>query len=142
MQGDETMNKHAKSTFEIKSWDEKTWDGKPWNEVPGAKRTHAITTKTYKGDIEGEGTSQSLTVYRDDGSASYVGLEHVVGKLNGRSGSFVLQTVGAYENGVAKSTSVVVPGSATGELQGLCGEASFAAGHQEQYSFSLDYDFE
>lgn len=136
------MSKHAKSTFKIKSWDEKTWEGKPWKEVPGAKLTHAIVTKTYQGDIEGEGTSQSLTTYGEDGTASYVGLEKFVGKVGGRSGSFVLQTTGAYDNTVAKSSSVVVKGSGTGDLRGLTGEAKVTSGTEDQHPFTLDYDFE
>lgn len=66
----------------------------------------------------------------------------MVGKFGGRSGSFVLQTIGVYENGLVNSTSVVIPGSGAGELKGLRGQSSFIAGHQDQYAFALDYDFE
>ncbi len=139
------MSTHAIGTFEVKTWDEKTWEGKPWNEVPGAKLTHALTTKAYHGNIEGEGTSQSLTNYSDDGSAIYVGLERVVGRVGGRSGSFVLQSAGTYDpgTGTAKATWSVVPGSGTGELRGLHGKGGFVADQtQPQASCTLDYDFE
>jgi hypothetical protein len=139
------MSTKATATFEIKSWDEKTWDGKNWKDVPGAKLTHAIVTKTYSGDIEGQSTSQSLTSYEESGSASYVGLEHIVGKLAGRSGSFVLQTIGTYDNtaGVATAKWSVVPGSGTEELRGLRGEGGFEASHgQGAIPLTLDYDFE
>ena len=49
-----------------------------------------------------------------ESSATYVGYERVTGTLGGRSGSFVLQGVGTWEGGVAKTTWTVVPGSGTG----------------------------
>jgi hypothetical protein len=139
------MSTLAKATFAVKSWDEKTWEGKPWNEVPGAKLTHAVTTKTYQGDIEGEGTSQSLTTYLDDGSATFVGLERVIGRLGDRAGSFVLQSSGSYDpgTGVAQATWFVVPGSATEDLRGLRGEGSYVARHEDypNVPLTLDYEF-
>ena len=137
------MSTHATGTHDMKTWDEKTWDGKPANEVSGAKLTRASVTNSFHGDIEGEGTLEYLMTYRDDGSASYVGLERVVGSVGGRSGSFVLQHSGTFEGGAAKTTCFVVPGSATGDLRGLQGEGGFVAHHGEaSTSYTLDYDFE
>ena len=81
-------------------------------------------------------------MYRDDGSASFIGLERVVGSVGGRSGSFVLQHSGTFKEGVATVTLVVVPDSGTGDLRGLRGDGKFAVGHQQPYSMTLDYDFE
>ena len=106
------------------------------------KLTRASVVKSYQGDITGEGKLEYLMMYRDDGSASFVGLERVVGSVGGRSGSFVLQHSGTFKAGVATVTLIVVPGSGTGDLQGLRGEGGFAVGHQGPYSFALDYDFE
>jgi hypothetical protein len=132
------MSTHAIATFQIKSWDEK-----PYNEIEGLpKLTRASVTKSCKGDIEGEGMLEYLMMYRADGSASFVGLERIVGRLGGRSGSFVLQHSGVFEGGVAKATYFVVPGSGTGDLHGLRGEGSFASGHAQEYPMTLDYDFE
>ncbi|HEY5801566.1 MAG TPA: DUF3224 domain-containing protein [Burkholderiaceae bacterium] len=56
-----------------------------------------------------------------DGSAGYVAMERVTGRLDGRDGSFVLQHSGHMNRG-AKSLSVtVVADSGTGELVGLAG---------------------
>jgi hypothetical protein len=137
------MMTHGQATFSMKSWDEKTWDGKPWNEVEGRKFTRAQVTRAYQGDLEGEGTVEFLMFYREDGTASYLGLEEVVGKLGGKSGSFAVQHTGSYAEGTATASSVIVPGSGTGELAGLTGEIqSVAAGDQEQYPVTLNYDFE
>ena len=132
------MTTHATGTFQVTSWDEK-----PYQETEGGpKLTRASITKSFKGDIEGEGTLEYLMVYRDDGGASFVGLERIVGRVGDRSGSFVLQHIGTFESGVAKAVLSVVPGSGTGGLRGLRGEGDFAAGHAESYPMTLDYDFE
>ena len=132
------MSTHATATFELKSWEEK-----PYDEMEGGpKLTRASITKSFKGDIQGEGTLEYLMVYRDDGSASFVGLERIVGCVGDRSGSFVLQHSGTFEGGTAKATFFVVPGSGTGGLRGLRGEGRFAAGHSDNYPITFDYDFE
>jgi uncharacterized protein DUF3224 len=77
--------------------------------------------------------------YRADGTADYVGLERIVGRLGGRAGSFVLRSTGAYDGSEARATFSVVHGSATGELTGLEGEGHFAAPHGQQGKLQLDY---
>lgn len=132
------MKKRANATFKLESWDEK-----PYNEIEGSpKLTRAKVTKTYQGDIEGVSTLEYLMMYRQDGTASFVGLERVVGSIGGRSGSFVLQHKGVFEDGKAKVDWFVVSGSGTGDLMGLRGEGGFAAGHAEQHAVTLDFDFE
>jgi hypothetical protein len=138
------MTTHATAKFTIKSWDEKTWDGRNWKEVQGAKQTHAVVTKTYQGDIEGEGTSHTLTTYDSQGSAHYVGLEQVVGKIGTRAGSVVLQVTGSYDvtTGLAKAEWSVVPGSGTDGLAGLQGQGGFVAEHgNPQVVATLDYEY-
>jgi uncharacterized protein DUF3224 len=129
---------HAQATFELKTWEET-----PYDPIDGApKLTRARVTKVFHGDLEGEGTVEYLMLYREDGSASFVGLERVAGRLGGRTGSFVLQHSGTFEAGTAKTTWSVVPGSGTGALVGLRGQGGFASGHAQSYAITLDYDFE
>lgn len=133
-----SMRKEAKATFGIKSWDEKTY-----SEIEGApKLTRVSATKSYQGDIEGEGKLEYLMMYRSPGSASFMGLERITGSVGGRSGSFVLQHSGTFEDGVAKVTLSVVPGSGTGDLRGMKGDGGFSVGHQPPYAMTLDYHFE
>ena len=56
-------------------------------------------------------------MYRSDGSATFVGLERVVGQVAGKAGSFVLHRTGVFENGIAKESYFVIPGSGTGDLE-------------------------
>ena len=132
------MTTHASATFEVKGWDEK-----PYAEIEGgAKFTRATVTKTFHGDIEGEGTLDYLIFYPGDGTAAFVGLERIVGKLGGKSGSFVIEHTGGDDGSAAKITMRVVPGSGTGDLRGLRGQGgSIASRNEPSYSMTLDYDF-
>ena len=138
------MSEQAIGAYTVKSWDEKTWDGKPWNEVPGSKVTHSIVTQTFTGGIAGEAICQQLVAYSGDSYASFVGLHHVTGSVDGRSGSFVLQSSGIYTDNTARVTWFVVPGSGTGELAGLSGQGGYTAGHADypNVPYTLDYEFE
>jgi hypothetical protein len=136
--GSTSMREHAAVTFTIKAWNEAAY-----NEMPGApKLTRTSVTKAYQGDLTGEGKLEYLMMYRDDGSATIIGLERVVGTIGGRSGSFVLQHSGTFERGIATVKLSVVPGSGTDRLRGLKGEGQFAVGHEPPYKMALDYDFE
>jgi uncharacterized protein DUF3224 len=130
------MKKSANARFAIKSWDEKAYS--EGQDLP--KLTRARVTKTFTGDMEGEGQVEYLMMYRSDSSATFVGLERFVGRIGGRTGTFVLQRSGVFENGQAKESYSVVPGSATGELQGLRGDGRSAVGHGTEHPFSLNYD--
>ena len=132
------MSKRAQAVFEIKSWDEKPYAGLDG----GPKFTRASVTKSFDGDIVGEGLLEYLMFYHGDGSASFVGLEHVVGRIGDRLGSFVLQHGGTFEGGAAKASWSVVHGSGTGDLRGLRGQGGFASAHAQNYAMMLDYDFE
>jgi uncharacterized protein DUF3224 len=130
------MTTTANARFTIKSWDEK-----PYSEGPDLpKMTRATVTKTFTGDIEGEGQVEYVMMYRPDGSATFVGLERITGRVGEKSGSFVLERSGVFESGQAKESFSVVPGSATGDLRGLLGEGTSSVGHASDYPFTLHYE--
>ena len=132
------MEQRANARFAIKSWDEK-----PYSEGPDLPRlTRATVTKTFTGDIEGDGHVEYLMMYATDGSATFVGLERIVGRLGVKGGSFVLQRTGTFESGQAKESYAVVPGSGTGELCGLRGGGTSAVGHGMEHPFVLSYELD
>src|SRR5437868_7459160 len=100
------MKHTAHARFAINGWDEKPYD--EGQDLP--KLTRASVSKTYTGDITGEGRVEYLMMYRSDGSATFVGLERVVGQIEGKTGSFVLQRTGVFESGQAKESYSVVAG--------------------------------
>ena len=132
------MTTRANATFKVTGWDEK-----PYDEAEGRpKLTRAHITKTFAGDIEGEGTLEYLMMYRDDGSANFIGLERITGQIGDLAGSFVLEHTGTSDGSIATATWSVVPGSGTGDLRGLRGEGGFSSGHAESYPMTLDYEIE
>src|SRR5262245_2438948 len=130
------MKRNASARFAIKSWDEKPYS--EGQDLP--KMTRASVMKTFTGDLEGEGQVEYVMMYRTDGSATFVGLERFVGRIGGNAGTFVLQRIGVFEDGQANESYSVIPGSATGELQGLRGEGRSEVGHGMEHPFSLSYD--
>lgn len=130
------MKKTANARFAITSWDEK-----PYSEGPDLpKLTRATVKKTFTGDIQGEGQVDYLMMYRGDGSATFIGLERITATVDGKSGTFVLQRTGVFEDGQAKESYFVVPGSATGALRGLRGEGTSSVGHGMEHPFTLSYE--
>jgi hypothetical protein len=132
------MKQTANARFAIRSWDEKPYS--EGQDLP--KLTRASVSKTFTGDVEGEGQVEYLMIYRGDGSATFVGLERVSGRIGTRSGTFVLQRTGVFEGGQARETYTVVPGSGTGELRGLRGEGTSAVGHGSEHPFRLSYELD
>ena len=115
---------HAKGSFQVTNWDESLL----FDENGGSKVTRATVSKSFEGDIAGEGTVEWLMGYKDDGTATFVGLERVVGRVGERAGSFVLQHEGEFDGEAAKGTLTVVPGSGTEDLKSISGEGTFEAG--------------
>jgi hypothetical protein len=133
------MTSQPNISFAMKSWEEK-----PYNELPGElKMTLTHVAYSYQGDLEGESTLEYLMVYRADNSGSFVGLERVIGRVGGRSGSFVLQHTGTFGKTDVNGTFFVVPQSGTGDLATLSGEGSISlSGHAELYPMNFNYHFE
>jgi hypothetical protein len=132
------LSSRATAKFEVKSWDEKAY-----SEIAGSpKLTRASVLESIEGGIVGEGTTEYVMVYLTEDSASFVRIERIVGRIGAKSGTFVLQGSGTYENGTAKGDYFVVPGSGTGDLRGLRGKGSFHAHREPRGTMMLDYEFE
>jgi hypothetical protein len=130
------MTTQATSTIEMKSWDEDRYAD--FDDGTGLSR--AKVTQGLSGDVEGEGITEWLMFYRADGTADFVGLLRVSGRLGGREGSFVLQNRGTFDGSVAAGPVTVVPGSGSGELDGLRGQGDFSAPMGSTASLTLEYD--
>jgi hypothetical protein len=133
------MTTHLETKFEIKSWDEK-----PYRELEDGQkftRANVVVTAAEEG-IEAEATWEALMYYAADGTSSYVGLMHVVGRLGDRSGSFVLSGSGSFDGTYARGESSIVAGSGTGELAGLRGTASSVSTHADYPFMPLTLDYE
>lgn len=90
------------------------------NEEAGIGRM--LLDKQFHGELEASSKGQMLAHMTSvKGSAGYVAMEKVIGSLQGRKGSFVLQHSGTMNRGDASLILNVVPDSGTEELEGLSG---------------------
>lgn len=132
------MATDAKCTFEITGWDEE-----PYEDIEGsAKLTKAKVTQTYSGGIEGTGSIEYLMAYTVHGTAIFVGMERVSGAVDGKSGTFVIQHIGTFEDDKASSSWSIVAGSGTGDLADLRGHGNYVAGHTGPAQVMFTYNFE
>lgn len=78
--------------------------------------------KQFAGDLEGSSRGEMLSALTPvKGSAGYVALERVTGKIADRSGSFVLQHTGTMNRGEPEQAVTVVPDSGSGGFEGIAG---------------------
>jgi hypothetical protein len=128
----------ANGKIEVKTYEPVTYD----EPKEGPKLNEIHVTEAFTGDVQGEGKVRFLQAQRLDGSASYCGIERVIGALAGRTGSFLLQDEGTLQGSKVQGTWFVIPGSGTGDLRGLRGEGGFEAELGQHASWTLDYWFE
>jgi Protein of unknown function (DUF3224) len=89
------VTKHASGPFDVKV--------NPQTDDDAVDSTIGRMTldKQYHGPLEGTGKGQMLTGGTEvEGSGVYVAIERVTGKLDGQSGSFLLQHGGTMIRGV------------------------------------------
>ena len=125
---------HATSTFKVDAWDEQPIA----SSTSGRKSTHAIVSQSVSGDVTGTGTAHWLMCYRPDGTADYLGLQHVDGHVGGRSGGFTCSSTGAFDGTAAEGTLAVLAGSGTGDLAGISGTATLRAPQGEAAIVEFD----
>ncbi len=112
------MTGQANGTFEVKLTPQKP-DNK---EAESANLGRMSIDKQFQGDLEATSKGEMLTAITEvKGSAAYVAMERVSGKLQGRSGTFVLQHSAKMARGEAQQSITVVPDSGAGQLVGLSG---------------------
>jgi len=81
-----------------------------------------------------------LFAHPTESTAGIVGLFRVNGSVGGRSGTFVLQSSGSFDNGVVQGELVVVKGSGTGELAGIGGRGEYVSEGTRTGRINLEYD--
>ena len=111
------MQKSANGTFDVK-----LNPLQPYNASEGARLGRMSIDKQFRGDLDATSQGEMLSAIGDvPGSAGYVAIERVTGRLDGRSGSFVLQHNATMTRGEPHLNIIVVPDSGSGELAALAG---------------------
>ena len=99
-----------------------------------------VLTKVLHGGIEATGAGQMLTAMTPTkGSAAYVAVELITGKVDGHSGSFALVHKGLMNRGEQSLVITVVPDSGTGELVGLAGTLTVHIAPDGKHTYDFDY---
>ena len=129
---------HAAGKINVKTYEPAPYD-QP-DDGPALVKIHVV--EDFSGDIQGEGVATFLQTTIGDDEASFVGVERVAGSVRGRAGTFVLQDQGTVKDAVVSGDWFVVPGSGTGDLQGLRGEGAFKAALGQGADITLEYWFE
>ncbi len=122
---------HAQGTFQVKV--------EPLTPPPADGLMRMSINKVIQGGLEA--TSKGEMISGGDfksGSAGYVAMEVVTGKLDGKSGSFALQHDATMDQGSQNMQIIVVPGSGTGELKGLAGKFTIII-DKGQHAYTFDY---
>lgn len=96
--------------------------------------------KHFKGDLEATSQGEMLAATTEvQGSAGYTAIEKVSGRLQGRSGTFLLQHFAVMARGVPGEWIIrVIPDSGTGGLKGLAGKLTITI-TGKQHDYLLDY---
>ena len=122
---------HVTGTFEVAL--------KPLASSTETGIAHMTIDKTFHGGIEGTSQGEMMSSGNPStGSAGYVALEKVTGKLDGEAGTFVLQHTATMDHGTPSLTITVVPASGTGALQGLSGKLDIQI-EKGKHSYTFDY---
>jgi hypothetical protein len=133
------MTHHASGPFEVKVTPQK-----PDTQIARTANLGRLTIdKRFHGDLEASAKGEMLATQTEvKGSAGYVALERVTGKLQGRAGSFVLLHSATMKRGAPETTITVVPDSGTGELAGLIGIMRITVAPDGAHSYEFDFRIE
>ena len=129
--------KRADATFVNETYDAETYDDRD-----GTALGKIHITRRFEGDLEGEATAELLTAMTETGTAVYVALDRITGRLDGRRGSFVLHHRGTVSAEGAVTDGAIVPGSGTGELRGLRGEGTITVDAEGTHRLTLEYELD
>jgi Protein of unknown function (DUF3224) len=124
----------ASGTFDVKILPlavEFAGDDAPLARMSIDKRFHGDLDATSKGEMLSAGSPTR-------GSAGYVAIEKVTGRLHGREGTFTLQHSATMNRGVPSLSITVIPDSGTGALAGISGSLEIII-ENKQHSYTFDY---
>jgi hypothetical protein len=127
---------HASGTFHVSGMKDE-----PYQELAGGgKLTRATGDQAYQGDIDGTGAVQWLMSYRSDGTAHFIGIWRLTATIDGRSGTFVLESTGEFDGTASSGTLSILEGLGDGDLRDLRGSGTFRAPGGADARYDLDYE--
>lgn len=139
MSAPETIQQTATAAFTFDRWDSVPIISEPINDADGFTLSRTSMAKTFTGELRGTSVGELLMATAPEDSAAYSGFERVTATIGDRSGSFVLRHVAHMSGGGGAMELPVMPGSGTGGLTGLTGEAEIVRHDDGTHTFTLRY---
>ena len=116
-----------------------TVDVRPLAPAPAEGLSRFSIDKQIHGDLEATSKGEMLSGGDPkQGVAGYVAIEVVTGTLKGKKGSFALQHSATMDPSGSKLSVIIVPGSGTGELNGISGKFDIQMANG-QHLYDLEY---
>ena len=117
------------------------YDEEPYGEADGAELSRVHISRTFTGDLDGSSAAE-LMIAKSEGGGGYVGHDRITGSLGGRSGTFVFQHTGLMGPAGVTNTGTIVPGTGTGELEGITGDGAMLADDEGNHTLTLSYELD
>jgi Protein of unknown function (DUF3224) len=114
------------------------YDEEPYGEGEGVALSRVHISRTFSGDLTGEGMAEIL-ITKSEGGGGYTGQDLITGTLNGRAGSFVIQHGGILGPDGVTNSGTIVPGTGAGELEGITGQATLLADEEGNHTLTLEF---
>jgi hypothetical protein len=114
------------------------YDEESYAEADGVELSRVHITRTFTGDLEGESTAE-LMIARSEGGGGYIGHDRITATLDGKTGDFVFQHTGIMGPAGITNSGTIVPGTGTGELEGITGEGTMVADDEGNHTLTLAY---
>lgn len=128
------MQRLASGTFQVR-----ITPAAPADEADGTALGRATLDKTYHGELDAGARGEMLTaITTTSGSAVYVAIERVRGRLHGREGSFCLGHHERMARGAQSLVVEIVPDSGSGALAGIAGSLAIRIADGQHY-YDLRY---
>jgi len=122
----------AKGPFDVKIT--------PQESAPDAPVGRMLLYKEFHGDLEAIAHGEMLAAHEPlTGAGVYVAIDRVSGTLHGRAGSFLMAHRGIANADGQQLDIVIVPGSGTGQLEGMTGTVGIDIVEKKHF-YTLEYE--
>jgi hypothetical protein len=112
----------------------------PQESAPDAPVARKLLYKEFHGDLEAVAHGEMLAAFEPlTGAGVYVAIDRVTGTLHGKSGSFLIAHRGIANADGQTLDIVIVPGSGTGQLEGITGTVGIEIKGKEHF-YSVQYE--
>jgi hypothetical protein len=124
-----------KGVIQITSWNESAYA----EHDDSSKQTITEINQTYSGDVTGIAQNRYLMSYQKDGTAVFVGIEHLTIETPEIAGTIVLLHNGVFSHGVAQSKFSVIADSGTDNLHQFIGHGEFTSTENGQADYLITF---